>query len=87
LLTLGSFCKNCGSSPKFWASFFHFKSYVINLTKKRVGLQLKRFLHKRIWSSCQGPMLWFSKYFRRTIWQTNCRVFLLKLLLVSERNW
>jgi hypothetical protein len=54
LFSLGRFFKNYKSSSNSWATFAHETSYVLILTKKRVGLHFRRLFHKLIWS----PWLW-----------------------------
>jgi hypothetical protein len=48
----GQFSVNFRSSPNLWATVFHWKVYVLILTKKCVGQHFGQFFHKLIWSPC-----------------------------------
>jgi hypothetical protein len=52
LFTLGSFCKNCGSSTNNWAIFSKVKVGHYCFTRNGLGYILGDFFIKRIWSPC-----------------------------------
>jgi hypothetical protein len=71
--------KKIPEEPKFWATFFHGKSFVLLLAKHGLGYILGDFFHKLIWSP--WARLWFRQLWFTYKQCTNSVVFSLRFIL------